>query len=362
VRPSPSVLRAQARAIAVLGATLDLPGTRALARLSKAPAVTDSAFAGTASTIVRPSSPPPWPALVFVNGATPDGRTHPMVLRLSLALARSGQLVFIPDLPGIAAGELSPATLAAAIAYVRAAADADESHHGRIGLAGVSVGASLALLAAAEPGLAERVSVVACVAPYTDMANVMLLATTGTYRNGQQFEPYGVPAYLWVGLARSVTAILPRTPGIEALTAELRAIDAGVFNTDATDPAAPFRDRSFHELGDEAAAVLALLTNREPARFDGLYAALPAHVKATVTALSPLHAAPGLRAPVEIVTAPRDRYFPVAESRALVAATPRARLTVTSLLAHATPRLHPRYLTELGRLDGFFVRALLAAG
>ena len=168
------------------------------------------------------------------------------------------------------------------------------------------------------------------------MANVMLLATTGTYRTGQGFEPYPVPDYLWVGLARSVTAILPPIPGIEALTAELRAVDP-----QSADPAGPFRDRSFDELGDEAASVLALLTNRDPARFDGLYAALPAHVKATVAALSPLHAAPGLRAPVEIVTAPRDRYFPVAESRALVAAAPRARLTVTSLLAHATPRLRP---------------------
>ena len=68
-----------------------------------------------------------------------------------------------------------------------------------------------------------------------------------------------------------------------------------------------------------------------------------------------------MRAPVEIVTAPRDRYFPVAESRALVDASPRVRLTVTSLLAHATPRLDPRYLAELGRLNGFFVRSLLAA-
>ncbi len=62
------------------------------------------------------------------------------------------------------------------------------------------------------------------------------------------------------------------------------------------------------------------------------------------------------------MTAPRDRYFPVAESRALVAASPRVRLTVTSLLAHATPRLSPRYLAELGQLNGFFVRALAAAG
>ena len=106
-----------------------------------------------------------------------------MVLRLSLALARAGQLVFIPDLPGIAGGELSPATLAAAIEYVRGGRRfRPKPRSGRIGLAGVSVGASLALLAAAEPGLAERISVVACVAPYTDMANVMLLATTGMYR------------------------------------------------------------------------------------------------------------------------------------------------------------------------------------
>lgn len=355
VRPS-SLLQAQGRAVAVLGATLDLPGTRTLARLSKAPSVSDAVFAGTPSTLVRPGSPPPWPALVFVNGATPDGRTHPMVLRLSLALARAGHLVFIPDLPGIAGGELSPATLAAAIAYARAAADSAESSRGRTGLAGVSVGASLALLTAAEPGLADRISVVACVAPYTDMANVMLLATTATYRSGQRFEPYAVPEYLWVGLARSVTAILAPSPEIRALTAQLRAVDPA-----AADPAGAFRDRSFHEVGDEAESVLALLTNRDPTRFDSLYGALPAHVKATVTALSPLHAAPRLHAPVEIVTAPRDRYFPIAESRALVAAAPRARLTVTSLLAHATPRLDPRYLAELGRLDGFFVRALLAA-
>ena len=357
MRRSPrSLLSTQARAAAVLGATLDLPGTRTLARLAKPPVVADDVLAGTSSTIVRPGSPPPWPALVFVNGATPDGRAHPMVLRLSLALARSGQLVLIPDLPGIAGGELSPATLAAANEYVRAAADSAEAAHGRIGLAGVSVGASLALLTAAEPGLAERISVVACVAPYTDMANVMLLATTGMYRRGERFEPYAVPEYLWVGLARSVTAILPPSPGLQALCVELRTVDPA-----SPDPAAAFRDRSYQELGEEAASVLALLTNRDPARFDDLYAGLPAHVRATVEELSPLRAAPGLRAPVEIVTAPRDRYFPVAESRALVDASPRVRLTVTSLLAHATPRLDPRYLAELGRLNGFFVRSLLAA-
>ena len=190
------------------------------------------------------------------------------------------------------------------------------------------------------------------------MANVMLLATTGYLPLAASgFEPVsGTGVSLGWAWPVRWTAILPPSPGTRALCDELRRVDPA-----SLDPAGPFVDRSYSELGDEATSVFALLTNRDPNRFDDLYAALPEHVRTTVTALSPVHAATGLRAPVEIVTAPRDRYFPVAESRALVAATPRARLTVTSLLAHATPRLDPRYLAELGRLDGFFVRALLAA-
>ena len=44
----------------------------------------------------------------------------------------------------------------------------------------------------------------------------------------------------------------------------------------------------------------------------------------------------------------------------LLASAAEVRLTVTSLLAHATPRLSVRYLAELRRLNGFFVRALAA--
>jgi hypothetical protein len=224
-----------------------------------------------------------------------------------------------------------------------------------VALAGVSVGASLALLTAADPTVADRISAVACVAPYGDLAKVMLLATTGVYRDGGRLAPYPVPRYLGVGLARSLAATLPQTPAVRALYDELRALDPA-----SADPLAAVRDRSFAELGDDGVRLFALLTNRDPARFDDLYAALPASVKETVVALSPVHAAPGLRAPIEIATAPRDRYFPVAESQKLVRVAPQARLTVTSLLAHATPRLSPRYLVELGRLNGFFVRALAA--
>ncbi len=279
-RSSSNAVRAQVHAAAVLGATLGIPGASVLTRSGSASH--DDVLAGVPVTVVQPTGAPPWPALVFMNGATPDGRAHPMVLRLSHALARTGHLVFIPDLPGIAGGELSPATLATASTFARHAADANEAADGRIALAGVSVGASLALLVAAEPELAGDVSVVVGVAPYTDLEKVMLLATTGTYRGDGTDVPYRVPPYLIVGLARSLAAMLRPTAAAGALCDELRAIDP--------DSARPieFREQGFREAGDDAMTLFRLLANRDPGRFDDLYAALPAQIRATVGELSPL--------------------------------------------------------------------------
>lgn len=348
------VLRAQLHAAAILGATLDLPGKSFLARRTRSPRTEDHVLTGVPVTTVRPAGAGPWPALVFMNGATPDGRTHPMVLRLSLALARTGHLVFIPDLPGVAGGELSPATLATSVAFTRAVAQTTGAAGSRVALAGVSIGGSLALLCAADSRLSEHVSAVVCVAPYSDLQQVMLLATTNTYRDHGKLTSYPVPPYLAVGLARSLAAMLPPTTETAVLCEELRQLDP------ATPAALEFREHAFRAAGVDALALYDLLSNRDPERFDDLYAALPAAIRSTVLELSPLHRAASLRAPVEIATAPRDRYFPVAESRGLVAASPHVRLTVTSLLAHATPRLSARYLAELGRLNGFFVRGLEA--
>ncbi len=338
----------------VMGVTLGLPGSGATRRRGQ-PRLAEQDLAGSPTTVVRPARKPPWPALVFINGATPDGRAHPAVLRLGGALARTGYAVFVPDIPRIAGGELSPATLARSVDCVEAVADLPEVAEGRLALAGVSVGGSLALLTAGAPRVARRLSSVACVAPFSDLAKVIHLATTGTYRQGDRSLAYPVPPYLRVGLARSLAAMLPETAASNELCGALRALDPS-----AVSVLAP-RRHLFESAGDEAVTLFELLDNSDPARFDELYAALPDYIRAAVEELSPLHLAPEFRAPVEIVSAPRDRYFPLAESRALVAASAQVRLTVTSLLAHATPRLDPRYLVELGRLNGFFVRALASA-
>jgi hypothetical protein len=184
---------------------------------------------------------------------------------------------------------------------------------------------------------------------------VMRLATTSTYRSEGRLLPHATPPYLRVGLARSLAAMLPAGPAEAALLEQLRVLDPNAA------PPIELPADAFRAAGPAATSLYDLLANTDPERFDELHDALPEEIRAAVRALSPIHVASKLRAPVELATAPRDPYFPVAEAHALAATASDVRLTVTSLLTHATPRLSLRYVAELLRLDTFFVRALARA-
>lgn len=347
-----SWLDAQGRALAVLATTLEAPVLAWLvAGVTGEPRVAEIRVAGIPSTLVRPSGDAPWPAIVFVNGATPLGHRHPDVQRLARGLARAGYIVFVPELPGLARAEITTATARATLLVGCAAARRKDVRGGRVGFVGVSVGTSFALLAAASPRLAARVSVVAGIAPYADLRRAVRLATTGRYgRAGYPAEPF-----LALAIGRSLVAALPPGPERGALLAQLRAVD-----DEDPDPLSLLR-RPRPGLSPPARAVVALLVNRDPRRFDPLYARLPTGVRASVAALSPLRAAHRIRAPVELASAPQDQYFPLEESRRLSRAAPRARVTVTTTLDHAVPEASVEDLVGLLRFDTFVARALHAA-
>ncbi|HET7855229.1 MAG TPA: alpha/beta fold hydrolase [Gaiellaceae bacterium] len=342
---------AQLRAVAVLATTEDWPVLAWTVRAVTAePRVTETVVGGAPSTVVRPGrGGGPWPTIVFVNGATRRGRHHPQVQRLARGLARAGFLVVVPDLPGLRLGAITPATTAATIRTVRAAADSADAKGGQVGLYGVSVGATLALLAAESPALARRVTVVGGEAPWVQLRRVIRLATTGLYDG----KPYETDPYVKLALARSLAAGLPASPQRSRLLTELEAVD--------DDDPAPLAGVTAADYRGSAAALVRLLENREPQRFPALYGRLPATQRAAIRALSPIYAASRLRMPVELATAPHDKYFPPAESRALSRAAPNVRVTVTSTLDHAVPHFSAGDLVDLGRFDGFIVRYLRLA-
>ena len=352
-----STLAAQADAVVVLSSVLRAPVLApVVAHATDEPEMRDTVVGGVPTMVARPGGSGPWPAIVFVNGVTPHGRHEPRVQSLTRGLARAGYLVLVPDPPGLAAGEITPRTLTATIAAARSALARRDAEEERVALVGVSVGASLALVAAASPALRERVSVVAGLAPYTDLVDVFRLATVGAYEDDGRLVRYETESFLALVAARSLVASLPAGRERSELLAVLPSTNA--VGEDAPDPVGRLRTLPRRRLSPAARSIVALLSNRDPRRFDALYAALPPSTRAANVRLSPLASANGLGAPVEIASAPADKYFPLAESRALARVAPDVRLTVTTTLEHAVPEPSPRGVADLLRFDAFVVRVL----
>lgn len=348
---SRSWLAAQGRAFVVLVSAVEVPVLGWAVRvITDEPRFEETELAGVPATVVRPGGGVgPWPALVFMNGVTARGRHHPSVRRLAGGLARAGYVVFVPDLHGLARGEITERTSADGAAASLAAATSGAARGGRVALVGVSIGTALALLAAEAPALAGRVSLVAGVAPYAELREVMRLATTGHHRLGRRLLRYRPDPFVGLVVARSLAAGLPAGRGRDRLREHVLAVD-----DDDNAPLAALPQG----LEGPAGAVVAVLDNRDPARFDALYAALPGQMRDGIESLSPLGGAHGVAAPVELASAPRDKYFPLSDSRRLAAAAPRGRLTVTETLDHAVPSASFHDIADLVRFYGFLLRTL----
>lgn len=343
------------RALTLLAVVLDAPVISRVAHaLTREPRVTQTQIAGVEVEVVRPAGEGPWPAWLFVNGAHPLRRTEPVVTRLSRGLARAGYLVLVPDLPGLGEGTITERTLDATFAVTEAAVERDDVRGGRLALIGASTGAGLALLAAARPELARRISVVAAVAPFADLERMVCLATTRCYLEDRRFVRYDVTPLHRQVVARSLVAAIPAPHDRDYLMALLDEADGQSNDLIAALPSCFGDDRATH-------TILALLKNEEPERFAELYGSLPPQVRSLLDRSSPLALASRVVAPVEVVVPPSDMYFPRGEAHALAAALPNARLTITETLDHTRPQLSLARLGELRKFGAFVSRGLARA-
>ncbi len=350
-----SWIDAQARAVVVVPSVLGTPVlTPTVEAVTEEPVVEDTVFAGRPALVAKPEGEGPWPALLFVNGTIREGRNYQPVQNLARGLARAGYLVVVPDLPGLTTDEITEETVSSTVEMARAVADRPDAESGRVGLIGVSTGATLALLAAEDEEVRDQISVVAGVAPYTDIQTVLNIATTGHYRDGEKYGPYEADPFLSYVIAKSMIAALPPGEDRDALRAELEEID----RLDQ-DPLAGLRARPTGDLSPEARSVVELLANEDPERFDGLYEALPSEIRERMERLSPLAGDEQITAPVELASGPEDKYFPVSESFALGSIAADYRVTVTEAIDHSEFSFSDTL--AFARFDGFVVRSLREA-
>ena len=335
---------------------LDVPVLARIVRaLTPEPRVETLNIDGVPTELVLPAADGQWPAFHFVNGAHPERRQEPIVQRVTHGLARAGFVVALPDLPGLGDGELTPHTFECARAVSRMLVERPDVRDGRVALAGASAGAGIALVTAADRGLAGRVSVVAAVVPFADIERLACLATTSRYERNGSFRRYEVAALMRRVVARSLVAALPPGDDRSVLLELLRAQDPDDVN------AVRCLSNPGRELGHEARSVVALLLNEDNERFGDLYQALPADIKRRLRELSPGEHAPAIRAPVEAIAPPDDPYFPLPEAEAVVELVPEARLTVTRVLDHTRPSLALSRIGDFARFLGWVRRCLGAA-
>jgi pimeloyl-ACP methyl ester carboxylesterase len=347
-----SWIDAQARTVVVLSSVLEPPAlTPAVEVVTGEPRFVETSVAGNPAFVVKPRGEGPWPALFFVNGAVAEGRKLPEVRRVAEGLARAGYLVVVPDLPGLRQGQIRPQTVHETAEVYRAVSELPDARDGDIGLVGVSTGATLALLAAEEEDVAKRVSVVAGMAPYADVKTVLGIATTGHYQKDGKLVRFEADPFLASAIAQSLVSMLPPSEDRETLLEELEEADR-LRPRFLTNP---------RGMGAEARSVAALLANKDPRRFDELYAGLPDGVRANLEELSPLAGDEEVRVRVELISGPHDRYFPVSETYAIGRIAPQARVTVTEALDHVEPEPSFRDLPAFLRLNGFVVRSLREA-
>jgi acetyl esterase/lipase len=353
-----SWMDAQARAVVVISSVLDAPAlTPAVKATSGNPRLSDGRVAGYPSLVARPAGEGPWPAIFVVNGTVPEGRELPEVRHLAEGFARAGYLAVVPDLPGLTEDRITPQTVDAATEAAREISARPDAEADEVAMVGVSTGATLALLAAEDHTLEGKISLVAGVAPFSNIETVLSVATTGHYhRPDGKLVRYRATPFLSYVVARSLVAALPPGEDRQSLSAEISGV-----GRENPNPLHDIRTRQTDDLGPEARSVVRLLANRDPERFENLYADLPGGVRHDLGELSPLAGEGRIGAPVELATGPRDKYFPPSESYALKRVAPQRRVTVTRALDHANLNISSRDIPAFVAFDGFLVRSLRAA-
>ena len=135
-------------------------------------------------------------AILLVLGVNNVGRNQVVVARVADALARTGLAVLVPDSRVLLEGRLEVGEIDGVVRAFDLLASRPEVDPQRVGMAGFSVGGSLALLAAADPRIAERVRFVNAFGAFGDASTYLASVAANAYRDESGTEVSWTPSPL----------------------------------------------------------------------------------------------------------------------------------------------------------------------
>ncbi len=305
----------------------------------------DRAVPATLARPQTPSSPPP--AWVVLHGVTRPGRHHPVLVRFLRALAGTGAVVLVPEIPEWRDLYLAPDEAAATIrASVFQLEERGLGRPGHIGVMGFSLGVPQVLLSATDPLLQGHLGGVAGFGGYGDLDRTIHFLFEGEHEwDGRNYyldpDPYG----RWIVGGNYLTSV----PGMEAagdvaealVSLAKRAGDLQVGAWDARyDSYKEELIGGIHPERRQLFQAFAPPTGIKPPTevVKELVPALAQAARTTVPHSEPLSFLEGISLPVRLVHGRGDRLIPFSESLRLAAAFPMGtdvRAHVTSLFSHS---------------------------
>ena len=329
-------VRSVARTVALVPELVNLP-IRPLGLFSAEPERTTTTYGRPADRldIYVPAgghAPRSLPAVVLALGVHPEDLDHPDIVRVAGAISRLGVVVGVPDSSALRDLRVTPAEpehLADAALVLAARPEVDPR---RLGLAGFSAGASMALLAAADPRLAQ-LRFVSDFGGYADAEVLLVDVATRSMLLGDQVHPWDPDP----GIRRDVALLLARAiePAVERQ--ELEPLLTSI----AAAEERPARDPTLEAgLSGDARVAYLLFTAPDRSSATTVLAEFSPRLRTDLRGISPVAASDGIHGQVFVLHGIGDRAIPVSHAYALAARLPRgvlSKMTLFGRFEHGQP-------------------------
>jgi dienelactone hydrolase len=274
-----------------------------------------------------PTASGPHGAVLLMLGARPIDQDDPVVTGFADGLSRLGVVVMVPASDGLAAGRIAPDEIDLLVnefLLLRGRTDVDPD---RVGFIGLSVGASLALVAAADERIRDKVKFVNAFGGYFDAHDLFVAIAARSLS-------YAGEAAAWE------PAPLAREVMVDNLVLSLPSENERDCIRRAAIQPEHIPECETAELSPQANLALELLSGPDTARAEVLVQALMASTGNLLQEISPRAVVHQIHADIFVMHDLHDHYIPYTESRRLVAALPESQVrgwTELELFEHVMP-------------------------
>lgn len=284
------------------------------------------------------------PAVLLALGVHPQPIDHPDIASFATAIARAGVVVGVSDSTALRNLRVTPAEPGHLVDAFLALASRPEVDSQRVGLAGFSAGASIALIAAADPRIVGSVRYVSSFGGYADAEELLVDVATRSSEMGGRVVGWRPDA----GIRRDILELALVALASEFERTTLRELLAPVVAADrppsGPDPAA------LGTLDDDARATYLLFTARDRSAAEAATALLSEEMRQHLAGISPVTTAHAIRAPVFLLHGAPDTAIPVAHAAMLYGAIGDEvrRTTIFGRFGHEQPGVGGLSLDDAG--------------